>query len=190
MSRLTKFVAATCGPVALVASALATASPAHAAPTICNANTSWYTITSQSHSEQIDTGDYRVYRNQTGSPLRITTNLEVVASTSASTTTSSGTSISASVGVSVFNAELGLTSASSNEMQNGMSWTGGVTQDITIPAYKSYVQYAGQGVTKASMNRRTCNSTGTAISYTWVGTVLGPRYNVYTWADCAVSPLC
>ncbi len=190
MPRLKKLVSGACGSVVALGAVVATAAPAQAIGTVCNANTAWYTITSQTTYDQIDSGDYSVFRAPSNTSLRVTTDLTRTAGTAATTTTSVGASMSVSAGVSVFNAQMGLSASSSNEMQTTHTYTKTVTQDVTIPAGHSMAEYVGHAVTRANMERRLCNSSGTAYSAIWRGSVTGPRYAVYGWEDCLYTSLC
>src|SRR4051812_49339933 len=101
LSRLTKFIAGTCGPIALIAGAIITAAPAQAAGTVCNGGTAWYTITSKTTYDQIDAGDYSVYRAPATASMRVTNNWTATSSKAATSSTTLGASVSVSAGVSI-----------------------------------------------------------------------------------------
>ncbi len=166
------------------------AGAAQAAPTMCDPNSYWNTLTSRSTSLNVDGGDFYVFRNGTGVSQTASIDKSFTASTSATVTTSVGASVSASAGVGWFNAEAGLTAGTENALATSKSFSINVTQNITVPAGKAYMSYAGHSVAKGYITRKKCSSNGQSASTVWAGWVTGPTTKEYGWLDCALTSYC
>jgi hypothetical protein len=75
-------------------------------------------------------------------------------------------------------------------MDTSASYSQTVSQNITIPAGHSMIQYVGFLVTEVNMSRKRCSSNGQAISTTWSGRLTGPRLRSFGWIDCLNTSLC
>jgi hypothetical protein len=169
---------------------IAFAASASAGTTLCDPNYTWNTVSSRSTSLNVDTGDFYVFRNGTSVTQTATIDKTYSASTSASVSTSIGTSVTVEAGVGYFNAAAGLTAGTESAMGSSKSYSITVSQNITVPAGKAYMSYAGHSYAKGYVTRKHCSSNGQTVSTVWAGWVSGPTTKEYGWLDCANTSYC
>ncbi|WP_238009868.1 hypothetical protein KZZ52_14950 [Dactylosporangium sp. AC04546] len=180
------------GSAVLVSAVLTVAAPgaAHAAPTVCEPNYTWYTTSTTSTTLYVKSGNGIVYSAPSSASLNVKTDLTKTISFSASYTASIGGNLEIGVPVRGFNLAAGLDTSASAAMDVAISGTWTVTQDITIPPGHSMLQYVGHRITTATVTQKRCNSTGSAVSTGWSGTLKGPRWAATGWIDCKDTTLC
>lgn len=182
---------ATLASTALATAAMATVSPgvAQAAPTVCDRGHSWYTVSNKSYSLFVPKGGGELFSAPSSAPLRVTKNTTKTVSYSASYSASVGGNLSIEIPVRGFNIGAGIDSNADLAMDVKISYTGSVTQDITIPAGHTMMAYVGVQRTTSTVTKYSCPN-GTAVKTDWRGTVTGPRMKATGWIDCKDTSLC